>query len=110
MVSIPIHSGQTSRVKIQFSSVQLLSRVPLILPSTGHTGDLGDAQLQSKVPRKSTCLDLPRDLVLGRLSCLNLLGDPPVQGSQEVDMPRLPRPPILGRPTCLNLLGDSVSR
>ena len=33
-------------------------------------------------------VDLPKDLVLRRLSHLNLLGDPPVQGSQEVDMPR----------------------
>ena len=32
------------------------------------------------------CLDLPRDLVPGRLSRLNLLRDPPVQGSQ-VNMP-----------------------
>ena len=35
-------------------------------------------------PRKSTCLDLLRDLDLETLSHLNLLGDPPVQGSQEV--------------------------
>ena len=61
---------------------------PLILPSTGHAGDLRDAQLQSRSPRRLTCLDLPKDLVLKTLSCLNLLGDPPVQGSQEVDMPR----------------------
>ena len=61
---------------------------PLILPSIGHTGDLGDIQLQSGGPRRSSRLDLPRDLVLEMLSCLNLLGDPPVQGSQEVDMPR----------------------
>ena len=33
-------------------------------------------------------VDLPKDLVLRRLSHLNLLGDPPVQGSLEVDMPR----------------------
>ena len=32
-------------------------------------------------------VDLPKDLVLRRLSHLNLLGDPPVQGSQEVDTP-----------------------
>ena len=72
MISVPICSEQTGRVKIT--------------PNTGHAGDLGDARLQG--PRWSTCLNLPRDLVLGRLSCLNLLGDPPVQGSQEVDMPR----------------------
>ena len=53
---------------------------PLILPSTGHTGDLGDTQLQSGDPRRSTCLDMPRDLVLEKFSCLNLLGDPPVPG------------------------------
>ena len=61
---------------------------PLILPITGHAGDLGDAQLQSGGPRRLTCLNLPRDLILERLSHLNLLGDPPVQGSQEVDLPR----------------------
>ena len=61
---------------------------PLILPSTSRTGDVGDDQLQSRGPRRSTCLDLPRNLVLGSLSRLNLLGDLPVQGSQEVDMPR----------------------
>ena len=54
---------------------------PLILPSTGHAGDLGDAQLQSGGPRRSTCLDLPKDLVLKRLSRLNLLGDLPVPGA-----------------------------
>ena len=48
---------------------------PLILSSTGHTGDLGDAQLQFRGPRRSSRLDLPRDLVLERLSCLNLPGD-----------------------------------
>ena len=47
-----------------------------------------DAQLQSGGPRRSTCLDLPKDLVLERLSRFNLLGDLPVQGSQEVIMTR----------------------
>ena len=37
-------------------------------------------------------VDLPKDLVLRRLSHLNLLGNPPVQGSQKVDMP----PPTQG--------------
>ena len=54
-----------------------------------------------------TCLDLPKDLVLGRLSSLNLPRDLPVQGSQEVDVPQLPRDPILA---CLDLPRDSVSR
>ena len=50
--------------------------------------DLGDAQLQSGVPRRSTCFDLTRDLVLEKLSRFNLFGDPPVQGSQEVVTPQ----------------------
>ena len=61
---------------------------PLILPSTGHAGDLGDVQLQPGNPRRLTCLNLPRDLVLKMLSHLNLLRDPPVQGSQGVNMPQ----------------------
>ena len=48
---------------------------PLILPSTGHTGDLEDAQLQSGGPRRSSHLDLPRDPILGRPSCLYLPRD-----------------------------------
>ena len=48
---------------------------PLILPSTSHAGNFGDAQLQS---RGLTCLDMTRHLVLERLSLLNLLGDLPV--------------------------------
>ena len=39
-------------------------------------------------PGGQSCLDLPRDLVLKRLLCLNLLGDPPIQGSQEVITPQ----------------------
>ena len=78
----------------------------LILPSTGHTGDLGDAQLQSGGPRRLSCLDLPRDLVLKRLSHLKLLGDPLVQWTCL----SLPRDPILGRLTCLNLPRDLISR
>ena len=54
---------------------------PLILRSTGHAGDIGDDQLQSRVPRRSTCLELPKNLVLRRLSRLSLLRDLPVQGS-----------------------------
>ena len=60
---------------------------PLILSSTGHVGDLWDAQLQSGGPMRSTCLDLPRDLVPGRLSHFSLLRDLAVWGSQEVDLP-----------------------
>ena len=35
---------------------------------------------------RSQEVDLPRDLALRSLSCLNLVRDPPVQESQEVDM------------------------
>ena len=75
MVSIPICSEQTgNELKLQ----------SLTLPSTGHAGDLGDTQLQPRGPMRSTCLNLPRDLVLEKLSHVNLLGDLPVQGSQKV--------------------------
>ena len=68
-------------------------------------------------PRRLTCFDLPKDLVLTRLSCLNLLGDLPVRGSQEVNMPQpaqglssweadLPRDLISKRLSCLSLPGD----
>ena len=85
---------------------------PLILPSMGHPGDLGDAQLQSGDPRRSSHLDLPRDLVLERLSCLNLLGDPILspRGPRRSSRLDLPRDPILGRPSWLNLPRDSISR
>ena len=74
MVSIPICSGQTNnKLRLQ----------PLI-----PTQYIGDTQLQPGDPRKSTCLDLPRYLVLRRLSHLNLFRDPPVQGTQEVNMPQ----------------------
>ena len=44
---------------------------------------LGMPKLQSGGPRRSSLLDLPRDLVLERLSRLNLLGDPLVPGVPE---------------------------
>ena len=72
----------------------------LILPSTGHTGDLGDAQLQSGGARRSSHLDLPGDLVLESLSCLNLLGSPLVPGFD------LPRYSISRRLSHLSLPGD----
>ena len=51
-------------------------------------------------------VDLPKDLVLRRLSHLNLLGDPPVQGSQDVDLPRPARESISRRLSHLSLPGD----
>ena len=73
-----------------------MSYNPLILPSTGHAGNFGDAQLQFMGTRKSSCLDLLKDLVLGRLSCLSLLGYLPVQWSQEVNMPQPAQGPSTG--------------
>ena len=61
-------------------------------------------------PRRLTCLDLPRDLVLGRLSCLNLIGDTPVQRSKEVYMPQPAQGPNSPEANCLDLPSDSVSR
>ena len=79
MVSISICGEQTgNELKLQ----------SITLPSTGHAGDLGDTQLQPRGPRRSTCLDLPRDPGPERLSCLILHGDLPVQQSQEVDTPQ----------------------
>ena len=95
---IPICSGQSSNEL----RLQPLNPIQHLSPSTAY---LGDTQLQSGCP----CLNLPRDLVLGRLSPLNLSRDQPVQGSQEVNMPR----PVQGPNSwgsCLNLLGDSISR
>ena len=50
-------------------------------PALGFTSPMG--------PRGSSCLDLPRDPILGRLSCLNLPGDS-----------------ISRRLSCLSLPGD----
>ena len=57
-----------------------------------------------------TCLDLPRDLVPGRLSCLSLLGDPPAQDPRRSKCLDLPEDSVLERLTFLNLTGDLISR
>ena len=84
---------------------------PLILPNTGHTGDLGDAQTPVwGVPgghHALTCLGIGLQKVVM---------PQPVQGSFSPRGPRrssrldLPRDPILGRPSRLDLPGDSISR
>ena len=84
---------------------------PLILPNTGHTGDLGDAQTPVRgVPgghHALTCLEIGLQKVVM---------PQPVWGSSSPRGPRrssrldLPRDPILGRPSCLDLPGDSISR
>ena len=53
---------------------------------------------------------MPRDLVLRRLSHLNLLGDLQVQGPRRSTCLDVPRDPVLGRLTCLNLPRDLISK
>ena len=61
---------------------------PLILPSTGHTGDVGDAHLQSGGPRRSSRLDLPRIWSLKCCHTSTCSGIRQSQGSQEVVTPQ----------------------
>ena len=79
---------------------------PLILPSTGHTGDLGNTQLQPRGSRRLTCLDLPRDPVTTRSSHLSLLRDPSAQDSRKSTCLDLPRDLVHERFSHLNLLRD----
>ena len=101
MILIPICGGQTGNVlRLQpFYPTQCWSR-----------WRPWGAQIQSGGSRKSTYLEMPRDLVLGRLSHLNLLGDLQVQGPRRSTCLDVPRDPVLGRPTCLNLPRDLISK
>ena len=101
MISIPIHSGQTGN-ELRLHPLNPTQHWSGWRPWGCPTPPWG--------PRRSTCLDLPWDLVLRRLSCLSLLRDPPAQGARRLTCLDLPRDPIFGRPTCLNLPGDSISR
>ena len=83
----------------------------IILPNTGHNGDLGDAQTPVRgVPgghHALTCLGI---------GLRKVVTPQPVRGSSSPRGPRrssrldLPRDPILGKPSCLDLPGDSISR
>ena len=101
MISIPIHSGQTGN-ELRLHPLNPTQHWSGWRPWGCPTPPWG--------PRRSTCLDLPWDLVLRRLSCLSLLRDPPAQGARRLTCLDLPRDPIFGRPICLNLPGDSISR
>ena len=79
MISIPICSEQTGNE---------LKLKPLNPTQHWSCWRPWGCQLQFRDPKRSTCLNLPRDLVLERLSHLSLLRDPPVQGSQKVDTPK----------------------
>ena len=98
MVSIPIWVGQTSNeLRLQpFNPTQHWSCWrPWRHPTPAWGG-----------PRRSTCLSLPRDLVLGRLSHLSLLGDPPAWGPRWSTCLDLPRDLVPMKLSCLNLLRD----
>ena len=79
---------------------------PLILSSTSHSWRFGDTQLKPGDPRRSTCLNLPRDPVPGKLSCLSMLRDPSAQDPRKSTCLDLPRDLVPGRLSCLNLLRD----
>ena len=99
MISIPVHGGQTSN-ELQ---------TPEFYPALVTLETLGMPKLQSRGPRRSSRLDLPGDLVLKRLSCLNLLGDLLVLGDpRRSSCLDLPRDLVLERLSCLNLLGDPL--
>ena len=108
MISSPIHSGQTGNEL----------RLHPLNPTQHWSGwRPWGCPAPAWGPRRSTCLDLPMDLVLGSLSStsagsgsLGLLRDPPAQGARRLTCLYLPRDPIFGKPTCLDLPRDSISR
>ena len=84
---------------------------PLILPNTGHTGDLGDAQTPVRgIPgghHTLTCLGIRLRKVV---TPQPVRGSSSPRGSRRSSHLDLPRDPILGRPSRLDLPGDSISR
>ena len=84
---------------------------PLILPNTGHTGDLGNAQTPVRgVPgghHALTCLGIGLQKVV---TPQPVRGSSSPRGSRRSSRLNLPRDPILGRPSHLNLPRDSISR
>ena len=109
---LPLQSfGKTTIKYLAVGGKYSIISNPLILPNTGHTGDLGDAQTPVRgVPgghHVLTCLGIGLQKVVT---------PQPARGSSSPRGPRrlsrlyLPRDPILGRPSCLDLTGDSISR
>ena len=97
MISIPIHSGQTGN-ELRLHPLNPTQHWSGWRPWGCPTPPWG--------PRRSTCLDLPWDLVLRRLSCLSLLRDPSEQDPRKSTCLALPRDLVPGRLSCLNLLRD----
>ena len=83
----------------------------LILPSTGHTGDLGDAQTPVRgVPgghHALTCLGIGLQKVV-TLQPVRRSSSP--RGPRRSSRLDLPRDPILRRSSRLDLPGDLISR
>ena len=82
-----------------------LNNFHLILPSTGHAGGLGDAQLQPGVPGDqpaSTCLGIWSSEGCHASTCSGICQS---RGPRRSICFDLPRDPVLGRLTCLNLPG-----
>ena len=77
MLSIPICGEQTGN-ELKLQPVNPTQHWSGWRPWGGLTPVQGSQEVE---------IDLPRDLVFKMLSCLNLIRDPTVQGSQEVDMP-----------------------
>ena len=101
MVSIPIHGGQTSNeLKLQ----------PLILPSTGHAGNLGESHVQSWGPRRLTCLNCLGIWSLKGCHTSTCLGIHQSRGPRRPSCLDLPRDPILRRLTCLDRPRNLISR
>ena len=101
MVSIPTCGEKAgNELKLQ----------PLILPSTGHAGDLGDAQLQSRVTGGQpalTCLGILSSKGCHTSTCLGIHQS---RGPRRPSCLDLPRDPILRRLTCLDRPGNLISR
>ena len=97
MISIPINGGKTSN--------ELRSQH---LNPTQHWSCWRPwrCPIQSRGPKRLTCLDLPRDLGHRRLSCLSLLRDPSEQDPRKSTCLALPRDLVPGRLSCLNMLRD----
>ena len=84
---------------------------PLILPNTGHTGDLGEAKTPVwGIPgghHALTCLGIGLQKVVTPQPARRSSSP---RGPRRLSRLYLPRDPILGRPSCLDLTGDSISR
>ena len=84
---------------------------PLILPNTGHTGDLGEAKTPVwGIPgghHALTCLGIGLQKVVTPQPVRGSSSPRGLRRSSHLD---LPRDPILGRPSCLDLPRNSISR